>query len=88
MNTKDLEYFIRLTEIKNFSKVAKEFGVSQPTITFALQRLEEEVNSCLIIRHRAQGKLLITDSGAQLLNHAQRMLMHYNLVKKRLQVVA
>lgn len=84
MNTRDLEYFIRLTEIKNFSKVAQEFGVSQPTITFALKRLEEEVNSRLIIRHRAQGGLLITDSGAQLLNHAKRMLLHYNLVQKEI----
>lgn len=84
MNTRDLEYFIRLTEIKNFSKVAQEFGVSQPTITFALKRLEEELNAHLIVRHRAQGGLLITDSGAQLLNHAKRMLLHYNLVQKEI----
>lgn len=54
MNTKDLEYFIRLTEIKSFSKVAKDFSVSQPAITFALKRLENELNAKLIIRFRAQ----------------------------------
>ncbi|WP_057745980.1 LysR family transcriptional regulator [Liquorilactobacillus capillatus] len=81
MNTRDMEYFIRLTEVKNFSKVAQEFKVSQPSVTFALQRLEKELETKLIIRHRAHGQLLITDSGQQLLLHARQMLKHYQLTK-------
>ncbi|KRL00477.1 malolactic regulator [Liquorilactobacillus capillatus DSM 19910] len=76
-----MEYFIRLTEVKNFSKVAQEFKVSQPSVTFALQRLEKELETKLIIRHRAHGQLLITDSGQQLLLHARQMLKHYQLTK-------
>ncbi|WP_311407860.1 LysR family transcriptional regulator [Liquorilactobacillus uvarum] len=81
MNTRDMEYFIRLTELKNFSKVAEEFKVSQPSITFALQRLERELDAKLIIRHRAHSQLVVTDSGEQLLQHAKRMLRHYQLIK-------
>ncbi|MGJ3994063.1 LysR family transcriptional regulator, partial [Lactiplantibacillus plantarum] len=42
MNTKDLAYFDELISQKNFSKVAKTFGVSQPTVTTAIKRLESE----------------------------------------------
>jgi DNA-binding transcriptional LysR family regulator len=84
MNTKDLEYFIRLTEIKSFSKVAKDFSVSQPAITFALKRLENELNAKLIIRFRAQKELIVTDSGKQLLEHARKILLNYDLVKKEI----
>ncbi|MFT8728035.1 MAG: LysR substrate-binding domain-containing protein [Liquorilactobacillus ghanensis] len=84
MNTKDLEYFIKLTEIKSFSKVAKDFSVSQPAITFALKRLENELNTKLIIRFRAQKELIVTDSGKQLLEHAKRILLNYQLAKKEI----
>ena len=36
MNLKWLEYYDKLVEEKNFSKVATFFGVSQPTITMAI----------------------------------------------------
>lgn len=74
MNTKDIAYFIKLTEIKSFSKVANTFGVSQPTVSFALKRLEEELGTTLIVRFRAQKTLRVTASGQQFLVHARRIL--------------
>ncbi|MGQ2282974.1 LysR substrate-binding domain-containing protein [Apilactobacillus kunkeei] len=82
MNTRDLEYFISLTKLKVFSKVAEEFKVSQPTITFALQRLEKEMDAKLIIRHRTHSDLIVTDSGKQLLNHAQAIIRHFKVAKR------
>lgn len=79
MNTRDLEYFISLTELKVFSKVAEEFNVSQPTITFALKRLESEMDAKLIIRNRTHGELVVTDSGKQLLNHARAIVHHLSV---------
>ncbi|AYF92103.1 LysR substrate-binding domain-containing protein [Apilactobacillus bombintestini] len=84
MNTRDLEYFISLTKLKVFSKVAEEFGVSQPTITFALKRLEKEMDAKLIIRHRTHGDLIVTDSGKQLLNHAQAIIRHFTVAKRNI----
>ncbi|MBW1605114.1 LysR family transcriptional regulator [Lactobacillus sp. Sy-1] len=83
MNTRDLEYFIALTEIKNFSKVAYKFKVSQPTITFALQRLERELDSKLILRSRGHN-LAITDSGEQLLLHARAIIKHGQLASSEI----
>lgn len=43
MNIKELRYYHDLVIQKNFSKVATHFGVAQPTITMAIQRLEREL---------------------------------------------
>ncbi len=45
MNTRDIEYYVQIVKQKNFTKVAKYFQVSQPTITYALQRLEKELGA-------------------------------------------
>jgi DNA-binding transcriptional LysR family regulator len=85
VNIRDLAYFVKLTEIKNFSQVAQYFHVSQPTITFALQRLEKELDTTLLIRHRAHGDLLITPSGQQLLVHATNIVNEDQLLRQELQ---
>ncbi|MTV82712.1 LysR family transcriptional regulator [Secundilactobacillus folii] len=84
MNIKDLDYFIHLADQKSFSKVATAFGVSQPTITFALQRLEKDFGTVLMIRHRAHGELSLTDSGEQLLVHARTIVSEYQIAQREL----
>lgn len=48
MKIKDLEYYQQLIKDQNFSKVAQYFGVSQPTITMAIQRLEQDFNTTFL----------------------------------------
>lgn len=48
MKIRDLEYFIELVKDKNFSVVADHFQVSQPTITMAINRLEEEYGTTFL----------------------------------------
>lgn len=48
MNTKDIEYYVQIVKQKNFTKVANYFRVSQPTITYALQRLEKSLTPYLL----------------------------------------
>lgn len=50
MNIKDLQYYVSLTQLKNFSLVAAQFHVSQPTISAAIRRLETELKTQLLIR--------------------------------------
>ncbi|GLB46156.1 LysR family transcriptional regulator [Philodulcilactobacillus myokoensis] len=83
MNIRDLEYFITLVELKNFSRTAKHFHVSQPTITLALKRLENEMGAQLIIRNRYQ-RLIVTDSGRQLLKHAKQIVKSSQISKKEI----
>lgn len=62
MNTKDIEYYVQIVKQKNFTKVANYFRVSQPTITYALQRLEKEFDTVLITRDRSHHELIVTPS--------------------------
>lgn len=81
MNTRDIEYYVQIVKLKNFTKVAKYFEVSQPTVTYALQRLEKELGAVLITRDRSHHELLITPAGKQLFIHAQSILQEINLAK-------
>ncbi|MEE6739212.1 LysR family transcriptional regulator, partial [Lacticaseibacillus paracasei] len=47
MNTRDFEYFLALTQTRNFSQTAEQFAVSQPTITTAIKRLEDSFQAQL-----------------------------------------
>lgn len=85
MNTKDLAYFKELINQKNFSKVADFFGVSQPTITTAIKRLETEFGSQLIIRDRVHHELTITQSGQQLAEHATSILRELDTAHHEIQ---
>lgn len=53
MNIKELYYYHDLVRTKNFSQVAADFNISQPTVTMAIKRLEESFGttfSCVIAR--------------------------------------
>ncbi|QLL78361.1 LysR family transcriptional regulator [Ligilactobacillus saerimneri] len=60
MNLKWLEYYDKLVEEKNFSKVATFFGVSQPTITMAIKRLEESYQTHFFERDYRHKTLRLT----------------------------
>lgn len=84
MNTKDLAYFDRLTKLKNFSQVAAEFGVTQPTITTAIKRLETEFATKLFLRDRVHHDLTVTASGQQLAVHAAAILADLDLAHQEI----
>lgn len=74
MNLKDLEYFQRLVHDKSFTKVAKAFHVSQPTVTYAVKRLEQELGTELILRDQSHRSVIITKAGMILSKHISTML--------------
>jgi len=84
MNTKDLAYFSDLTQTKNFSKVAQDFGVTQPTITMAIKRLEAEFQTKLVLRDRTRNDLVVTASGEQLAVHARAILAELDLTHQEI----
>lgn len=71
MNTKDLAYFCQLVDHKNYTATAKYFGVSQPTITMAIKRLEKEYgNVPLITQPYPRASLVVTRAGKVLYQQA------------------
>lgn len=85
MNIKDLEYFKMVFIEKSFSQAALQMHVSQPTITQAIKRLEEEFESELFIRNHSHQELQPTRAGRQLQVHVEQVLLELKLAKKELQ---
>lgn len=77
MNTRDLEYFNCVCKNKNFTKAAKELFTSQPSITNAINRLETELNSKIIIRNKFNKEIQLTESGELLKKHAKNIFNEF-----------
>lgn len=75
MNLKDLVYFNHLAESLSFTETAAHFFISQPSISMALKRLENELNTVLIDRTKIHKKLTLTETGHILLKHSNQILM-------------
>lgn len=82
MKIRDLEYFIELVKDKNFSVVADHFQVSQPTITMAINRLEEEYGTTFFIRDHVHHQITVTKVGQQYAQHV-RMVLHELAIARR-----
>ena len=80
MNLKDYQYFKKLSELNNFSDTAAFFGVSQPTITYSLKRLEDSCGLSLVKRKSYANSLSLTYAGEQLLLHINRIMQENDLI--------
>ncbi|MBU9788184.1 LysR family transcriptional regulator [Lentilactobacillus sp. IMAU92037] len=85
MNINDLQYYVSLSQEKNFSKVAQQYHVSQPTVSAAIKRLETQFASQLLVRGNPHQSITLTTAGRQLLAHANEMLYHYRLATVEIQ---
>jgi len=52
INTTDLNYFLHVAQAKNISRAADLVGITQPSLSTALKRLESQLDVCLVIRDR------------------------------------
>lgn len=84
MNIKDIKYYCSLVETKNFSKVAAQFAVSQPTITMAIKRLEKEFATTFFIRDQSHRELRLTEAGQQFFMHAQVILNELTVARQEI----
>ena len=68
----EISYFVEAAATRNFSRAAAKLGISQPSLSAAMVRLEDAVGAKLFERSRRGVDL--TRSGRQLLEDAQRLL--------------
>lgn len=80
MKLQDLIYFDKLVELKSYSKVAEFFNVSQPTISYAVKRLEEEFAVSLVNRDVHQ-QIMITLDGLQFDRHIKVIINELNIAQ-------
>lgn len=63
MKLQQLKYFNALCRLKSFSKVASKFKVSQPTVSYAIKSLEEDLGVQLILRNQSHTEVSLTREG-------------------------
>ncbi len=84
MNTRDLEYIIAVADLKNFSKAADACYVSQPALSNQIKKLEDFLQ--IKIFERTNKKVLITDSGALVIEQARKILQEVEHLKELVNV--
>lgn len=75
----ELIYFVELTNTLNFSRAAERIGISQPSLSAAMKRLEQAIGVALFIR--GKNGVTLTPSGKRLLSHAKQLLQLWDTVK-------
>ena len=95
MDIRQLEYFQTVANLRSITKAAQQLYVSQPTITIAIQKLEQELEIPLFDRNQKQfmltkeGQLFlerISDVLARLQNAVSEINEHKNLQKGYLRI--
>ncbi|HEX7390430.1 MAG TPA: LysR family transcriptional regulator [Acidiphilium sp.] len=72
MELTQVRYFVTLSRTLNFTRAAEACNVSQPALTRAVQRLEEELGGALLFRERNLTQM--TELGRSMLPHLEAML--------------
>jgi len=72
MDIKNIEAFICVSNLQNFTKAAEELGYVQSTVTMQIQQLEREIGSPLF--DRIGRKVSLTSTGMRFLPYAHEIL--------------
>jgi len=70
MTLTELRYIVAVAREKHFSRAAESCFVSQPTLSVAIRKLEEELGVALF--ERAPGEAALTPVGARIVEQARR----------------
>src|SRR5690242_1149769 len=82
MHLDELQWFVVLAETEHVTDAAAELGISQPTLSRALARLEEQVGVPLF--DRVNRRLRLNAYGHILLEHARRSISEIRTATDRI----
>jgi DNA-binding transcriptional LysR family regulator len=77
----DLKYFREAAATLNMSRASERLGISQPSLSLAIQRIEDSVGDKVFYRSRRG--LVLTQAGKQLLTHTNFLLDAWSQVKSK-----
>ena len=83
MNIDHLKTFQEIVRLGSFSEVAKKLGVSQPAVSFQIQKLEHQLGMRLI--DRTQRAITLTAAGKRLLRFAESVESERDLLQHDLE---
>ncbi len=76
INQTDLKYFIEIVNTLHVSRAAERLGVTQPTLSHCLKRLEEEIGFELFLRSKKG--LTLTAAGLRLSEQANELVAKWD----------
>jgi len=80
MTLTELKYIVAVARERHFGKAAEACFVSQPTLSVAIKKLEEELGVQLF--ERGGGEIGVTPVGEQVVEQAQRVLEQTNAIRE------
>ena len=80
MNLRDLKYFIAVADAGHFGRAAARCNVSQPTLSVAIRKLEEELG--VVLFERGASEIVLTQVGHDVIAQAQQILAGADKLKK------
>lgn len=80
MTLNELRFIVAVAQERNFRRAAEKSFISQPALSLAIQKLEEELG--LKIFERGKGEISITPIGNAIVEQAQRVLEEANHIRE------
>lgn len=80
MTLNELKYIIAVNQEKHFRKAAEKCFVSQPTLSIAIKKLEEELGVILFERHKQE--ILVTPIGKKIIQQAEAIFEQSKNIKE------
>ena len=80
MTLTDLRYLVALAHERHFGRAAEKCHVSQPTLSVAVKKVEEELGIQLFERSASEVK--ITETGRRIVAQAERVLMETSQIQE------
>src|SRR4051812_6637955 len=78
----DLTYFLEVAHAGSLSHAAQRLGITQPTLSQSIKRLEDALSVQIFNRHKAG--VTLTPAGRHLQNHARILLEQWHQLKQQL----
>lgn len=79
MTLTELRYIVAVARERHFGRAAEKCFVSQPTLSVAIKKLEDELG--VILFERSAGEVTVTPVGARIVEQAQRVLEDADAIK-------
>lgn len=79
MTLTELRYIVTLAREKHFGRAAERCHVSQPTLSVAVKKLEDELGIALF--ERSKSRIRVTETGVRIIDQAQRVLDQVGLIR-------
>lgn len=80
MTLNELRYIVAVADHKHFRKAAQSCNISQPTLSVAIRKFEEEHN--IILFERRKNEIIITPTGERIIEVAREILAKANEIEQ------